>query len=263
MPTSSSRAGRTNRWKNDIRNWINNPDWERPRKRKQVAAAAVCLVIINACRRRLYRFNGNVPNTGNLVTNLPDDCAAFKGPHAAASADVRRCAAAPGCAADLLNATCETLAEAALTGDPRKVYRRWPTIAHRRGARSRRSATWWTRCWPRTATTCRSSSTSRCSGMRSKAQPGRPRVGLALGAGGARGWAHVGVLRRLTDLGVPIDCVAGTSIGALIGAVYLAGRLELLEDLAGSLDWKQLAPSGGQFPTLGHHNCRNIERSWS
>lgn len=98
--------------------------------------------------------------------------------------------------------------------------------------------------------------------MRSKAQPGRPRVGLALGAGGARGWAHVGVLRRLTDLGVPIDCVAGTSIGALIGAVYMAGRLELLEDLAGSLDWKQLARLFVEvnFPRSGIITGRNIER---
>ena len=98
--------------------------------------------------------------------------------------------------------------------------------------------------------------------MRSKAQPGRLRVGLALGAGGARGWAHVGVLRRLTDLGVPIDCVVGTSIGALIGAVYLAGRLELLEDLAGSLDWKQLARLFVEvnFPRSGIITGRNIER---
>ena len=54
--------------------------------------------------------------------------------------------------------------------------------------------------------------------MREAAQSGRPRVGLALGAGGARGWAHLGVLRRLDELGVPIDCVAGTSAGALVGA---------------------------------------------
>jgi NTE family protein len=44
------------------------------------------------------------------------------------------------------------------------------------------------------------------------------RIGLALGAGGARGFAHVGVLRALRRAGVPLDCVAGTSIGALVGA---------------------------------------------
>jgi NTE family protein len=98
--------------------------------------------------------------------------------------------------------------------------------------------------------------------MRNKSQSGRPRVGLALGAGGARGWAHVGVLRRLTALGVPVDCVAGTSIGALVGAVYLAGRLELLEDLASHLDWKQLARLFVEvsFPRSGIITGRNIER---
>src|ERR1700737_1269337 len=51
----------------------------------------------------------------------------------------------------------------------------------------------------------------------------RPRVGLALAGGFARGIAHVGVLRALTNAGIPIDCVAGTSVGALIGACYCAG----------------------------------------
>jgi NTE family protein len=51
----------------------------------------------------------------------------------------------------------------------------------------------------------------------------RPRVGLALAGGFARGIAHVGVLRALINAGVPIDCVAGTSVGALIGACYCAG----------------------------------------
>ena len=51
----------------------------------------------------------------------------------------------------------------------------------------------------------------------------RPRVGLALAGGFARGIAHVGVLRALMNAGIPIDCVAGTSVGALIGACYCAG----------------------------------------
>src|SRR6202022_1214275 len=51
----------------------------------------------------------------------------------------------------------------------------------------------------------------------------RPRVGLALAGGFARGIAHVGVLRALTSAGIPIDCVAGTSVGALIGACFWAG----------------------------------------
>jgi NTE family protein len=51
----------------------------------------------------------------------------------------------------------------------------------------------------------------------------RPRVGLALAGGFARGIAHIGVLRALMNAGIPIDCVAGTSVGALIGACYCAG----------------------------------------
>lgn len=54
-------------------------------------------------------------------------------------------------------------------------------------------------------------------------QSRRPRVGLALGGGGARGAAHVGVLRVLESAGVPIDCIAGTSSGAMVGAAYAAG----------------------------------------
>ena len=51
----------------------------------------------------------------------------------------------------------------------------------------------------------------------------RPRVGLALAGGFARGIAHVGVIRALKNAGVPIDVVSGTSVGALIGACYCAG----------------------------------------
>src|SRR3979490_2438956 len=51
----------------------------------------------------------------------------------------------------------------------------------------------------------------------------RPRVGLALAGGFARGIAHLGVLRVLREAGIPIDCVAGTSVGALIAVGYCAG----------------------------------------
>lgn len=58
----------------------------------------------------------------------------------------------------------------------------------------------------------------------------RPRVGLALAGGFARGIAHIGVLRVLREAGIPIDCVAGTSVGALIGTAYCAGAsLETME----------------------------------
>lgn len=57
----------------------------------------------------------------------------------------------------------------------------------------------------------------------------RPRVGLALGSGSARGWAHIGVIRALERAGVRPDIVCGTSIGALVGAAYAAGQMDRLE----------------------------------
>ena len=59
--------------------------------------------------------------------------------------------------------------------------------------------------------------------------PHRPRVGLALGSGSARGWAHIGVIRALEKAGVRPDILCGTSIGALVGAAYAAGELDRLE----------------------------------
>jgi NTE family protein len=61
----------------------------------------------------------------------------------------------------------------------------------------------------------------------------RPRVGLALAGGFARGIAHIGVLRVLKEAGIPIDCVAGTSVGALIGILHCSGApLEEMEKIA-------------------------------
>jgi NTE family protein len=56
------------------------------------------------------------------------------------------------------------------------------------------------------------------------------RVGLALGSGSARGWAHLGVIRGLQETGVQLDLVCGTSIGALVGAAFAAGELDRFED---------------------------------
>lgn len=71
--------------------------------------------------------------------------------------------------------------------------------------------------------------------------PGGRRVGIALSAGSARGIAHIGVLRVLTRAGVPIDYIAGTSAGALIGGIYAATlNLDLMEGLAYHLKWDML-----------------------
>jgi len=63
--------------------------------------------------------------------------------------------------------------------------------------------------------------------------PGR--IGLALGGGAARGWAHIGVLRALDEAGLKPDIIAGTSIGAVVGGCYIAGVLDELEGFARGL----------------------------
>ncbi len=68
----------------------------------------------------------------------------------------------------------------------------------------------------------------------------RRKIGLALGAGGARGFAHIGVLRGLAEAEIPVDAIAGSSIGALIGAVYAAGQLENFERQVLDLDWSDI-----------------------
>jgi NTE family protein len=68
-----------------------------------------------------------------------------------------------------------------------------------------------------------------------------PRIGLALGGGGARGWAHIGVLRALEQAGIKADIVCGTSVGALVGALHLAGRLDALEQWARALNRLRIA----------------------
>lgn len=65
--------------------------------------------------------------------------------------------------------------------------------------------------------------------------PRRPRIGLALGGGAARGWAHIGVIRALEAAGIRPDVIVGTSIGAVVGGCYAAGKLDALESFARSL----------------------------
>ena len=67
-----------------------------------------------------------------------------------------------------------------------------------------------------------------------------PKIGLALGSGVARGWAHIGVLQALQDQGIVPDVVSGTSIGALVGAAYADDRLTELEKWVSSLTWRKV-----------------------
>ena len=69
----------------------------------------------------------------------------------------------------------------------------------------------------------------------------KPVVGLALGSGSARGLAHIGVIHALQDAGIKVDMVAGTSIGALIGSVFAAGKLDAIERDYLTFDWKKIA----------------------
>lgn len=71
------------------------------------------------------------------------------------------------------------------------------------------------------------------------------KIGLALGAGAARGWTHIGIIQALEKLGIKIDVVAGCSIGAYVGAAYASGKLEGLKEWSCSLsDWQVLALMG-------------------
>jgi NTE family protein len=69
----------------------------------------------------------------------------------------------------------------------------------------------------------------------------RPRIGLALGGGGARGIAHVRILKQLEALRIPVDCIAGTSAGALVGALYASGSTPgQIEQVVLSTEWLSL-----------------------
>ncbi|MNN56016.1 NTE family protein RssA [compost metagenome] len=74
-------------------------------------------------------------------------------------------------------------------------------------------------------------------GAAAKAHPvGRPKICLVLSGGGARGAAHIGVLKVLEELRVPVDCIAGTSMGSLVGGAYASGMsIPDMEELVGGL----------------------------
>ena len=89
---------------------------------------------------------------------------------------------------------------------------------------------------------------------------GRKRVGLALGGGVARGAAHIGVLAILEEAGVPIDCVAGTSAGSIVGALYCAGMgSDQMRSLADQVNWRYIAAP--VWPRRGLVSFERLE-SW-
>lgn len=71
-------------------------------------------------------------------------------------------------------------------------------------------------------------------------QPAPPIVGLALGSGSARGWAHIGVILELEAMGIHPHVVAGTSVGALVGAIYVSGEIEQLAEWVQTLSVREV-----------------------
>lgn len=92
-----------------------------------------------------------------------------------------------------------------------------------------------------------------------------PRIGLALGSGAARGLAHIGVLKVLEEAGIEIAAIAGTSIGALIGALYAAGvPVADMEEVAEAVDWKSIASLVDPIlPTAGLIDGKRVSRFFS
>jgi NTE family protein len=87
----------------------------------------------------------------------------------------------------------------------------------------------------------------------------RPKVGIALGGGGARGMAHIGVIRAFQQAGIPIEAVAGTSIGSFIGALYATGaHIDQIEELALETKWSNLIEL--KMSRVGFFSTRRLER---
>jgi NTE family protein len=77
----------------------------------------------------------------------------------------------------------------------------------------------------------------------------RPRIGLVLAGGGAKGGAHIGVLKVLEELRVPVDCIAGTSMGALVGGGYASGMPAAdIDKFVRGVDWKSVVGGTGDRP---------------
>ena len=95
-------------------------------------------------------------------------------------------------------------------------------------------------------------------------EPARPRIGLVLSGGGARGAAHIGVLKVLEENHVPIDAIAGTSMGAVVGGLYASGLsaadIERVDDL-GRLAGRVPRPPGAQPTSISAASSRT-RTSW-
>lgn len=87
------------------------------------------------------------------------------------------------------------------------------------------------------------------------ADTARPRIGLVLGGGGARGAAHIGVLEVLHELRVPVDCVAGTSMGALVAGSWAAGMAPaVMREQLAKADWNDMFIDNPDYSEMSYRN---------
>ena len=93
------------------------------------------------------------------------------------------------------------------------------------------------------------------SALAQAAEPARPRIGLVLGGGGARGAAHVGILEVLQKNRIPVDCVAGTSMGALIAGAWAAGMSPAaMREALSAVDWGEMFIDNPEYAELSQRN---------
>jgi NTE family protein len=94
----------------------------------------------------------------------------------------------------------------------------------------------------------------------SEVPQGRPRIGLVLGGGGAKGGAHIGVIKVLEEMRVPVDCIAGTSMGAIVGAAYSTGMsAKELEDVVTAVNWRDILVSAPRTSIPVNRKSRDLE----
>ena len=86
----------------------------------------------------------------------------------------------------------------------------------------------------------------------------RPKIGLALGGGGARGGAHIGVIRMLEELNIPVDYIAGTSMGSIVGGMMAVGMTSYeMEDVITNIDWNELFKDDSEREDLPYQRKRD------
>lgn len=112
-------------------------------------------------------------------------------------------------------------------------------------------------CWPMPVASAQQAFATPVTGEQPVSAPviaqgsARPRIGLVLGGGGAKGAAHVGVITLLEDMRIPIDCIVGTSMGALVGGTYAAGMTaEELQSAIGKISWAETIGFAGRRERL-------------